>query len=387
MNKQAVLFLPLSILALALVCPAQPGQAKTINVKVTAEQANLREKPDIGSAIVQQIPEGTVLEADKKEGEWFFVRFTLEDGGVIGGYIHESLVVAIEQAAAPEAAKRTPERETSQRQRAAATGTTKPTGRSAAASFLEFSLSGGAGWTAPRDLNDGAQGFADINGASHGLPASGPVDALHLAKLVGLELSYRVSPWLSLGLGVDYFWGANRGRVGFTDGVISETLDTRPSVSAAPVKFGVRFYPGRGFYIQGSLGVYFVKAGYLYRLERGDSWQEWKGTATAHRFGAEVAFGGDWKVGANTFFFVESGFRMASFIGLSGQDVYRNSNLDALTEQGTLYYFRKEGADSRNYPQLFVGDSKLAEEGVVDHRRADINLSGMAARAGIRYRF
>jgi hypothetical protein len=387
MKKQAALFLPFIILALALLCPAQDTPARPMKVKVTAEQANLREKPDIGSAMVQQIPEGTILEADKKQGEWFFVRYTLEDGGVIGGYIHESLVVVVEQAAAPEPARKMPERETSPRQRAAATGTMKPAGRSGPASFLELSLSGGAGWTAPRDLNDGAQGSADINAAFLGLPASGPVDALHLATLVGLELSYRVSPWLSLGFGVDYFWGANRGRVGFTDGVFSETLDTRPSVSAVPVKFGVRFYPGRGFYIQGSLGVYFVKAGYLYRLEREDSWEEWKGTATAHRFGAEVAFGGDWKVGANTFFFVEAGFRMASFSGLSGQDVYRNSDGDMLTEEGKLYYFRKEGADSRVYPQLFIGESKLAGEGVVDSRQAGINLSGMAARAGVRYRF
>ncbi len=387
MKKQAFVLLTSSILALALINQALPGQARTMKVKVTAEQANLREKPDIGSSIVQQIPEGTVLEADKKEGEWFFVRFTLEDGGVIGGYIHESLVIVIEQAATAEPARRTPERETSPKQPAAATGTMKPTGWSTPASFFEFSLSGGVGWTAPRDLNDGAQGFADTNGALLGLPASGPVDALHLATLVGLELSYRVSSWLSLGLGVDYFWGANRGRVEFTNGIFLETLDTRPSVSAIPVKFGVRFYPGKGFYIRGSLGVYFVKAGYLYRLERGDSWQEWKGTASAHRLGAEAAFGGDWKVGANTSFFVEAGFRMASFSGLSGQDVYRNSDGETLTEQGTLYYFRKEGADSRAYPQLFIGDSKLAEEGVVDSRRAVINLSGMAARAGFRYRF
>ncbi|MDP2957284.1 MAG: SH3 domain-containing protein, partial [Longimicrobiales bacterium] len=374
-------------LGLMLVWPAGELAAQTFKVKVMAEQANLREKPDIGSALVQQIPEGTVLEADRKEGEWFFVRFTLEDGGVIGGYIHESLVEVVDQGAAPEPARKTPERETPQRQRAAATGTVKPSGRSAPASLLEFSLSGGVGWTAPRDLNDGAQGFADYNGASLGIPASGPVDALHLATLVGLELSYRVSPWLSIGLGIDYFWSGNRGRIEFTDGVFSETLQTRPAARAVPVNLSARFYPGKGFYIRGSLGVYFVKAGYLYRLEREDSWQEWKGTATARRFGAEAAFGGDWKVDANTSFFVEAGFRMASISGLSGQDVYRNSDGDTLTEAGTLYYFRKEGADTRVYPHLFIGDSKLAEAGVVDSRRAGINLSGMGFRAGIRYRF
>jgi len=375
------------ILVLALLAPAQDTPPRLVKVKVTAEQANLREKPDIGSAIVQQVPEGTVLEADKKEGEWFFVRFTLEDGGVIGGYIHESLVEVVEQAAALAPARKTPERETSQRQRAAATGTVKPSGRGAPASLLELSLSGGAGWTAPRDLNDGAQGFADYNGAFLGIPASGPVDTLHLATLVGLELSYRVSPRFSMGLGVDYFWGGNRGRIEFTDGVFLETLQTRPAVRAVPVKLSVRFYPGNGFYIRGSLGVYFVKAGYLYRLERADTWQQWKGTATARGLGGEAAFGGDWEIGRNTAFFVEGGFRLARFQGLSGRDVYGNADGETLTEEGVLYFFRKEGADTRAYPRLFIGDSKLAEAGVHDSRRADVNLSGTAVKAGIRFRF
>jgi len=385
MKKQGVLSLPFVILALALLCPAQETPARPMKVKVTAEQANLREKPDIGSAIVQQIAEGTVLEADKKEGEWFFVRYPLEDGGVIGGYIHESLVEVVDQGAAPAPKEKASTGALPRGEHVTASQQANSLGPDAP--HLEFSVSAGTGWTAPRDLNDGAQGFADYQGAFLGLPASGPVDALHLATLVGLELSYRVSPLLSLGLGIDYFWGANRGRVEFTNGIFSETLDTRPSVRAVPVKLGVRFYPGKGFYIRGSLGIYFVKAGYLYRLEREASWQEWKGTATARRFGAEAAFGGDWKVGANTSFFVEAGFRMANLSGLSGQDVYRNSDGETLTEEGTLTYFRKEGADTRVYPHLFIGDSKLTEAGVVDSRRAGINLSGMALRAGIRYRF
>ncbi len=387
MKKEAFFSLPFIILVLALLAPAQPGQARTFKVKVTAEQANLREKPDIGSAIVQQVPEGAVLEADKKEGEWFFVRFTLEDGGVIGGYIHESLVEVVEEAAALAPVKITPERETPQGQRAAATETVKTAGRGAPSSLLEFSVSAGAGWIAPRDLNDGAQGFADYNGALLGIPASGPVENLHLATLAGIELSYKVSPWLSIGLGVDYFWGGNRGQVEFTDGVFSETLQTRPSARAVPVKLSARFYPGKGFYIRGSLGVYFVKAGYLYRLERAAAWQQWEGTATGHGLGGEAAFGGDWEIGRNTAFFVEAGFRLARFQGLSGRDVYTNADDETLTEEGILYFFRKVGADTRAYPHLFIGDSKLAEEGVTDSRRADINLSGTAVKAGIRFRF
>src|SRR5512143_550423 len=104
MNPRRIWFAAVILIFSAAVSAALPaaGQERSIRVKGTAEQANLRERPDISSAVVQQIPEGTVLEADKKEGEWYLVRYTLEDGGVIAGYIHESLVTVVEgEAVAP----------------------------------------------------------------------------------------------------------------------------------------------------------------------------------------------------------------------------------------------------------------------------------------------
>src|SRR5512143_2723441 len=95
--ERTILSVVLILAVGALLATASAGgQARTTRLKVTADQANLREKPDIGSSIVQAIPSGTVLEADRKEGEWYFVRYTLEDGGVIGGWIHESLVEVLE---------------------------------------------------------------------------------------------------------------------------------------------------------------------------------------------------------------------------------------------------------------------------------------------------
>jgi len=67
MNRTAVLAGIGLVLGAALFAAAQVTPARPMKIKVTAEQANLREKPDIGSGIVQQIPEGTVLEADRKE--------------------------------------------------------------------------------------------------------------------------------------------------------------------------------------------------------------------------------------------------------------------------------------------------------------------------------
>lgn len=385
MKKSLFAVSVLIFLGAALSFGAQATGGRTFKVKVTAEQANLREKPDIGSGIVQEIPEGTVLEADRKEGEWFFVRYTLEDGGVIGGYIHESLVEVVEQEAAPAPAKKDVARVTPPKEPVPASRPAKSSGPDVA--HLEFSVSGGAAWVAPRDLNDGARGFADYNAALLGVPATGAIGSLHMVAAVGVELSYRVSQWLAVGLGVDYLRGGNRSRVEYTDATFSETLETRPLVSAVPVKLGVRFYPGAGFYFRGALGIYFVKAGYFYRQEREDVWQQWTGTASAHRFGAEVALGGDWKVGPNTSFFVEAGFRMASLSGLTGQDVYRNSSGETLTETGPLYAFRKTAGDTGAYPLLFVRADLAGEEGVVDSRQARINLSGTAVRAGLSFRF
>ena len=99
-TKRTILPIVVILVLGAALCAAQVTSARPMKIKVTAEQANIREKPDIGSAIVQQIPEGAILDADKKEGEWFFVRYTLEDGGVIGGYIHESLVEGVEEGGA-----------------------------------------------------------------------------------------------------------------------------------------------------------------------------------------------------------------------------------------------------------------------------------------------
>lgn len=390
MRKHALLFPLISLLALALAGAAQNAPARTTKIKVTAEQANLREKPDIGSSIVQQIPEGSVLEADRKEGEWYFVRYTLEDGGVIGGWIHESLVEVVEEGGPVREVVKTPTKEAPPREHAP-----RPIriGRITRPEFstgsipLEFSVSAGLGSVAPRDLNDGTRGYADWFGASIGIPAPGPADILRLAFLAGFELSYRISPRLALGLGADFLHGANGGKIVFTDPPLTETLSTGPSVRGVPFKIMARFYPGAGFYIHGGLGIYSVKAGYLFRHEGADSWEQWKGTATGSGFGGEAAFGGEWGIAPRTVFFAEAGFRMASFHGLTGRNVYTNSAGETQTEPGTLYYFSKTAADENVYPLIFVRGSVPSEAGVVDSRRADVNLSGTAVRVGVRYSF
>jgi hypothetical protein len=374
-----LLFLIVSLAGAPFLAAAQKAPAR---VKVIAEQANLREKPDIGSSIVQQIPEGTVLEADRKEGEWYFVRFTLEDGGVIGGWLHESLVepvaggTPVPAAAAPAAAP------------VPAASGGPASARSGTSAFpLEISVSAGVATLAPRDLNDGARGFPDWFGAMVGLPAPETADILHLGSAAEIELAYRLSPRLAIGLGAGYLHAANGDQMTFADELDTRTVSTKPSVSSGSVKATVRFYPGAGLYIRGALGLYSVKAGYLYRVEGGGTWTESTGSATATSLGAEAAFGGEWAVGSRTAVFAEAGLRMAGVDELTGENTDSSSADVKVIETGTLYFFGRMAADGNDYPLVAVRASAPAGTDYVGTRRAELNLSGMSIRVGLRYRF
>ena len=390
MNRTVLSLILILAAGATLAAAAQNVPARTTRVKVTAEQANLREKPDIGSSVVQQIPEGAILEADRKEGEWYFVRYTLEDGGVIGGWIHESLVQVVEQAAPVSAPPKKPAAEAPPRERAP-----KPIriGRIETPEFktgsvpLEFSVSAGIGTLAPRDLNDGTRGYADWYSASIGLPLSREPRVLHLAGLVGFELSYRFSSSLAFGLGADFLRGSNGDRVELPDPLLPETVSTKPALQGVPFKAMVRFYPGSGFYLRGALGIYSVKAGYLFRHEGAGTWEQWKGSATASGLGGEAAFGGEWDIAPRTIFFAEAGLRMAAFDSLTGRNIYTNSGGESVIEPGTLFFFHKTAGGEKAYPLIFVRGSAPAEEGVIDAHRAKINISGTAVRVGVRYRF
>jgi hypothetical protein len=399
--KLAVLSVILVVAAgAAWAGPAGIDQAQVINLKITADEANLREKPDIGSSIVQTIPEGTVLESDRKEGEWYFVRYTLEDGGVIGGWIHESLVTVLgpgAPAGAPpgQPARRVPPPETKPRPaEPRRPGRIRPPEFRSGPVPLEFSVSAGLATLAPSDLNAGSQGYVRWYAAAAGLGGPQEIDFLHLAGLVGFELSYRFSPRLAFGLGADYIQGSNRDRLDLA-GAVTETVSTKPSVRAVPVKLMVRYYPGAGFYLRGALGVYSVKAGFFFRHESSEGSEQWKGSASASGFGGEAAFGGEWILGPRTILFVEAGLRMVSFTGLTGKSSYRPSGLAPAgepvnppqDEAGTLYFFHKTAGGETDYPLIAVRASAPAEEGVVDARRARINISGTAIRVGVRYRF
>lgn len=392
MTRTVLAVVSIIVVGAAVLAGPAAGQARATKIRITAEQANLREKPDIGSSIVQQIPQGAVLEADKKDGEWYFVRYALEDGGVIGGWIHESLVEVVETAApvverGRKPAERPADRPAGEPARPRQRPKLPPLEFRSGDVPLEISFSLGAGTLAPGDLNDGVRGFVDWAAAEAGLASPGGAQTLQAALLMGFELSYRLTPRWTIGLGADFTRGANAGEVDLVGTGVTGTAATKPSVRVVPFKIGARFYPGAGFYARAAVGLYAVKAGYLYRRGSADVWEQWKGSASASGLGGEAAFGGEWDIAPRTLFFAEAGLRLAGFDGLTGENVYTNSDRQSVREPGRLYYFRRPAGEAGDQPIVLVQGTEPSGEGISGVRQARINITGLVIRVGVRYRF
>ena len=167
--------------ALALFVMASAGAAiwtGAIKLRVTAEQANIRERPDITSAILQQLPQGTILEAERKEGEWYAVPVEKAEGGIILGYVHESLVVSL--GAPPPSRPREPTRE--KEPPAARARVSPPPIESQTKRQVEVAVWIGARHASVGDLNDGADGLARYYESQLLAASEGNVGKIHFSS-------------------------------------------------------------------------------------------------------------------------------------------------------------------------------------------------------------
>jgi hypothetical protein len=409
MKRSIIGFLVVAFLFPAAGLPAaQEKPAPTFKIVVTAEQANIRDTPDIGSPVVQQLPEGSVLDAEKKQGEWYLVRFTRDDGLAARGYIHESLVRELEAVPAMpvEEVRREPVKKVEEKPEPAAAAPERreparaedrpeappPAPRRVSAALPEaktfgFSLLTGANFAAVGDLNTGARGLADYYRAALGITETAGVAGLHLTYILGAEISYSLMPGLFATLGLDYFSGRRSSRMEFASGPAPDSLLTRPRIQALPVKLGLAYYPLPYLYLKGGLQYCFVSVNYLYRYEKALFWQEWQGDAQARGLGASVGAGGEYELYPGLFLVGEAEFRFARFGGFTGKDITINSEGESYTEQGTLTYFLAEVAGQGSYPLVFIRSDLPAEPGVSEAREARVNLNGMSLKFGIRVRF
>ncbi|GAH34978.1 unnamed protein product, partial [marine sediment metagenome] len=176
----------------------------------------------IGSIIIKQVPEGTILESTGQEGDWYLIQLTPDELERVSGYVHESMVIIIEgppkeqeepeiveeqaiikeqkETEKPEEEEKTEEPTT---QEPVITPPTQPVVTppppSKQPKFL-FNLvfSGGGSFISGGDLNDGAQGFADYRSNILAVRAQGKAKPAHLSYILGGEFTLALSSHFSL---------------------------------------------------------------------------------------------------------------------------------------------------------------------------------------------
>ncbi|NIM89759.1 MAG: SH3 domain-containing protein [Candidatus Aminicenantes bacterium] len=93
MNRKAKIFVLGIFILSSLIVLIEAGELKVI---VSVEVANVRLKPSIESAVIGKAKIGQVLEVLRKEGNWYFVNLPPDENGfVVSGYIHQSIVKVV----------------------------------------------------------------------------------------------------------------------------------------------------------------------------------------------------------------------------------------------------------------------------------------------------
>ncbi len=380
--------------------------ARLIKLKVTAEFANIRQKPSIGSPIVRQVPQGAYLDGVSKEGEWYLVKLEPDESGITSGYVHESLVISLEEAPPPKVPQQVPppveekpkaaekvEKKEPEKAKPPEMVPQQPPRLEAVkveprATRYSLALTAGAVYATIGDLNKAAQGLADLTSEQLGVPADRDIAPIHLTYLFGGELLFPLSTQFFLGAGVDYFFSKKETTLVFQKGTSSDQYKAAPEITVLPVKFSLAFYPASFLYFRIGVSYYFARCRYYYRLENEGIWKEWQGEAKARNVGFWGGLGLEWNIAAPLAFFIEGASQFAPIKGFKGTGTYLDSSMtEPFAEDGNLYAYDAKISNLNTYPLLFVRNKLPSEGGVENARQAEVDFTGISLKAGFRIKF
>jgi opacity protein-like surface antigen len=403
-QREKTCFFTVTFLAFVIVVlSAAMAWSGGIKLRVSAEQANIREKPDIMSAILQQLPEGATLEAERKEGEWYSVQLQKEEGGFVLGYVHESLVMVIE--AAPQAplqrervqeekpeAVRPVEKKREEPPLTPAPTPTAPTEMEKRERIHAILWLGGR-HAAVGDLNEGAEGLARYYESRLSAVMDGEVEELHFGFLFGAEVRVALASDFYFSLGLEHSSGKTSSAVSYKGGSSEASYSTEPRLRTTPISLALVIYPVRFVYVKAGLDYTLARCDYFYRysypdqIAQTESWQEWKGKASSSGFGYQIGLGLDWPLGSRISLIAEAAYRYSRLKSFEGEDIYQESTGYQTAEEGTLYHIRVSAGGKKTYPTVFIRNREPTEAGVMEVRRAELDLSGYGVRLGIRVSF
>lgn len=387
MEKTIITFLSFWIV-LSFIAPIQSeAQDVTIKLKVITDQANIRLKPDLGSTLILQVPQGTILESKGKKGEWYIVTVKTEEGKLVSGYVHKSLVMRI-QPVTKEVILEKEKKEEREEEPVIKTPPVIPILKKPLKINFAFSFFGGGNYISGEDLNKGTRGFAQFHHDELGIEGEVEVKPVHLSYVFGGEGSIPLSPKSFLGIGIDYFLAKKESLMVYQANDIKVTLSTNPKLQVIPLRIVLSNYLFPFLFFKCGIEYYFVKFSYSNTLEAGTSWEEKTGEARSQGFGITGALGSELKLASNLAFIIEATGRYARINGFRGTGTRKDSQGVDSTEEGRLYLYHKQNVNQNLYPQVEIREKIPAEGGEFDPRReALLDLSGITLKMGFKIKF
>jgi len=233
-----------AVLLLAVpLAAAASGRVPKLKVEVIVATANVRSTPAMTGSIISRLSKGTVLEAEKVEGPWFKVTLPPDKAGAAKfGYMHQSVVKAIEE---PEAAPAATAAPAAKAEKAAAP---KPSAKKK----FEFSLLGGAGFTAvdvAKDLDIEEDDLEDW-------------DKFHWR--IAAQAIYRLKP--NLGVGIEASYQSLYYFYYITPYAEGQDAYRENTVTATTVGGLVDYHFGRYFFAQAVAGVVIYEDSTLFSI-------------------------------------------------------------------------------------------------------------------------
>ncbi|MBN2207346.1 MAG: hypothetical protein JW742_08065 [Candidatus Aminicenantes bacterium] len=365
-----------SLLALTgLFASAGSAQSVEWTLKVAADSAVIRSRPDAAAPALAAAAKGTILKSYAREGDWFRVLADPGRGGfVVLGYIAAAdVAVEAEAGPPPEVWKRI-------------AGEFLGAGLSLRIGFGPAVFGGGDFETGCAGLYDRTTELAESYGA---VIEDFEKEAIASSLRLGADLVYRLTPRWGCGLRVAYERASPQSyvRVHYGGGLQTTTAISTVGISVLTVRPGVYYEQplGRAWSLEAHAGPAF----HLVDFEYGRDLVHPAGedgvsiVADGRGFGLEGGLGLEWRFHRRYALFAEAQGRLANIGGFEGDEVRAWSiNYQSWTTKTTGPVYLEEDGQR---PRLIVLEDGSAAGGGA--REAKMNLSGFGIAAGFRVRF
>ena len=258
---------------------------------------------------------------------------------------------------------------------------------------IGLKLYGGYGYLLGGEGNDGVKGYLDSWTAlfvDAGASATGSYKPFHLGLEGGGDLIIYLAPTIGIGIGGGYLQAASDSKIDLTYPGGSADIVTNPKVSAIPIRASLYISLPMGasanLVLHGGAGYYLAKFESALRIEEGTDFLELANKADGKGIGFHAGLGFEFNFGSSLGLILEAAARYAKIGGFEGTvDISSGAGLLA-SASGKLYYYKQLTMGLGTFP--VVGVSSTAPSGdVTDVHEAKIDFSGVAARAGLIFRF